>query len=45
MSTISEIKVTDAKFPDAKPEQSEKVKDFLNTELDDLRTSKFPWTG
>jgi hypothetical protein len=36
MSTISEIKVTDAKFPDAKPEQLEKLKDFLNTELDDL---------
>ena len=36
MATISEIKVTDAKFPDAKPEQLEKLKDFLNTELDDL---------
>ena len=36
MSTISEIKVTDAKFPDATPAQLEQLKDFLNTELDDL---------
>ena len=33
MATISEVKVTDAKFPDAKPEQMEKLKDFLNTEM------------
>ena len=33
MATISEIKVTDAKFPNAKPEQLEKLKSFLNTEM------------
>ncbi|RJR39453.1 MAG: hypothetical protein C4567_11920, partial [Deltaproteobacteria bacterium] len=33
MATIDEVKVTDAKFPDAKPEQLEKLKTFLNTEL------------
>jgi hypothetical protein len=33
MATISEVKVTDAKFPDAKPEQLEKLKTFLNTEM------------
>jgi hypothetical protein len=33
MATISEVKVTDAKFPNAKPEQMEKVKTFLNSEM------------
>jgi hypothetical protein len=33
MATIDEVKVTDAKFPEAKPEQLEKLKDFLNTEM------------
>lgn len=33
MATISEIKVTDTKFPDAKPEQLEKLQTFLNTEM------------
>ena len=33
MATISEVKVTDAKFPNAKPEQLEKLKNFLNTEM------------
>ena len=33
MATIDEVKVTDARFPDAKPEQLEKLKTFLNTEM------------
>ena len=33
MATIDNIKVTDAKFPNAKPEQVEKLKAFLNTEM------------
>jgi hypothetical protein len=33
MATIDEIKVTDAKFPAAKPEQLEKLKTFLNSEM------------
>ncbi len=33
MATIDEVKVTDAKFPDAKPEQLEKLQTFLNTEM------------
>ena len=33
MATIDEVKVTDARFPDAKPEQLEKLKNFLNTEM------------
>jgi hypothetical protein len=33
MATIDEVKVTDAKFPDATPEQLEKLKTFLNTEM------------
>jgi len=33
MATIDGVKVTDAKFPDAKPEQLEKLKTFLNTEM------------
>ena len=33
MATIDEVKVTDAKFPGAKPEQLEKLKTFLNTEM------------
>ena len=35
MATISEVKVTDAKFPNAAPEQLDKLKEFLNTELGD----------
>jgi hypothetical protein len=33
MATIDEVKVTDARFPDAKPEQLEKLTAFLNTEM------------
>jgi len=33
MATIDQVKVTDAKFPEAKPEQLEKLKTFLNTEM------------
>ena len=33
MATIDEVKVTEAKFPDATPEQLEKLKTFLNTEM------------
>jgi hypothetical protein len=33
MATIDEVKVTDARFPEAKPEQLEKLKTFLNTEM------------
>ena len=33
MATIDQVKVTDAKFPEAKPEQLEKLKAFLNTEM------------
>ena len=33
MATIDAIKVTDARFPDAKPEQLEKLQTFLNTEM------------
>ena len=33
MATIDAVKVTDARFPDAKPEQLEKLKTFLNTEM------------
>jgi hypothetical protein len=33
MATISEVKVTDAKFPDATAEQLEKLQTFLNTEM------------
>ncbi len=39
MATIDEVKVTDAKFPDAKPEQLEKLKTFLNEEMQDWSTS------
>jgi hypothetical protein len=35
MATIDDVKITDAKFPDAKPEQLEKLKTFLNTEMQD----------
>jgi len=35
MATIDEVKVTDAKFPNATPEQLEKLKNFLNTEMAD----------
>jgi hypothetical protein len=33
MATIDEVKVTDARFPDAKPEQLEKLQTFLNTKM------------
>lgn len=33
MVTIDEVKVTDAKFPEAKPEQLEALKTFLNEEI------------
>lgn len=33
MATIDEVKVTDVKFPDAKPDQLEELKTFLNTEM------------
>jgi hypothetical protein len=33
MATIDQVKVTDIKFPDAKPEQLEAGKQFLNTEM------------
>jgi hypothetical protein len=36
MARIDGIKVTDAKFPDTKPEQVEELKTFLNSELEDL---------
>lgn len=35
MATIDEVKVTDAKFPDARQEQLEKLKTFLNEEMQD----------
>ena len=35
MATIDDVKVTEAKFPDAKPEQLEKLTTFLNTEMKD----------
>jgi hypothetical protein len=35
MATIDQVKVTDIKFPDAKPEQLEAGKQFLNTEMQD----------
>jgi hypothetical protein len=35
MATIEDVKITDIKFPDAKPEQLEKVKTFLNEEMQD----------
>ncbi len=33
MATIDAVKVTEARFPDAKPEQMEKLTVFLNTEM------------
>jgi len=39
MATIDEVKVTDAKFPDATPEQLEKLKTFLNEEMQDWSTT------
>jgi hypothetical protein len=36
MVTIDNVKITDAKFPNAKPEQMEKLKAFLNEEMQDL---------
>lgn len=39
MVTIDEVKITDAKFPDAKPEQLEKLKTFLNEEMQDWSTT------
>ena len=35
MATIDDVKVTEAKFPEAKPEQLEKLTTFLNTEMED----------
>jgi hypothetical protein len=37
MATIDEVKVTEAKFPDAAPAQLEKLTTFLNTEMEDWR--------
>ncbi len=34
MATIDQVKVTDAKFPEAKPEQMEQLKTFLNTQME-----------
>ena len=45
MATIDQVKVTDAKFPDAKPEQLEKLKTFLNTEMAGVEHPHLPWTG
>jgi hypothetical protein len=39
MATIDEVKITDAKFPDAKPDQLEKLKTFLNEEMQDWSTT------
>jgi hypothetical protein len=39
MASIDEVKVTDAKFPDAKPEQLEKLETFLNEEMQDWSTT------
>jgi len=39
MATIDEVKVTDAKFPEATPEQMEKLKAFLNEEMQDWSTT------
>jgi hypothetical protein len=39
MATIDEVKVTDAKFPDAKPEELEKLETFLNQEMQDWSTT------
>ncbi|MGC2432424.1 MAG: hypothetical protein WA433_01475, partial [Desulfobaccales bacterium] len=33
MATIAEVKVTDAKFPQAKPEEVERLKTFLNEQM------------
>jgi hypothetical protein len=35
MTTIDEVKVTDARFPNATPEQLAKLKTFLNEEIED----------
>jgi hypothetical protein len=39
MVTIDNVKITDAKFPNAKPEQMEKLKAFLNEEFQDWSTT------
>ncbi|MDI6853108.1 MAG: hypothetical protein QME75_05825 [Deltaproteobacteria bacterium] len=39
MATIDEVKVTDAKFHDAKPEQLENLKTFVNQEIKDWSTT------
>jgi hypothetical protein len=38
-ATIDNIKITDAKFPDATPEQLDKLKTFLNEEMQDWQTT------
>jgi hypothetical protein len=39
MATIDQVKVTDAKFPEATPEQLEKLKNFINEEMQDWSTT------
>jgi hypothetical protein len=39
MATIDQVKITDAKFPEATPEQLEKLKTFLNEEFQDWSTT------
>jgi len=39
MATIDEVKITDAKFPEATPKQLEKLKTFLNEEFQDWSTT------
>jgi hypothetical protein len=39
VAAIAEVKIADAKFPDAKPEQLEKLKVFLNEEMQDWSTT------
>jgi hypothetical protein len=39
MATIDQVKITDAKFPEAKPEQLEKLKTFLNEEFQGWSTT------
>jgi hypothetical protein len=39
MATIDQVKVTDAKFPEATPEQLEKLKTFINEEMQDWSTT------
>jgi hypothetical protein len=39
MATIDQVKVTDTKFPEATPEQLEKLKNFINEEMQDWSTT------